>query len=376
MMRISFEPLADIESLGTQWRDLEAVSSPSFYTTWTWMDAWLHSLPSLRNVFVASMRFGEELIGLAIVSLAARRRLWLPVRQTFLNQFGDTAYDSLYIEFNGVLCRREHSAPALDALIEALIVDPPGEGWDELHLAGIQQYAIAKRVGAARGLHVETLVRPAHFVNLEVLRKARKTYLASLGQNTRRRIKRALEEYEKQLGPITLSVAATPTEAVEYLNGLVALHQRYWTGRGETGAFNNPHFQAFHLSLVTSATGRGAELLRINAGDRPIGFIYVFLAGGVAYYYQSGFDYGLVEKHNAPGYVCLALATEHYLKQGLRTFEFLAGTEEYKTRLGHQANTLAWVVLQRPQMKLRLERWTRKTLRQGYRLLRRWGQAQ
>jgi CelD/BcsL family acetyltransferase involved in cellulose biosynthesis len=372
MMRISFQPLTDIESLGAEWLKLEAVSNPSFYTTWTWMDAWLRSLPTLRNVFVASMRFGEDVVGLAIVSLSSRRRLSWTVKQTFLNQFGDQAYDSLFIEFNGVLSRREHNAPTLDALIEELIVNPPGEGWDELHLAGIQQYAIARRVGHANGLHVETVVRPAHFVDLEALRRDGKTYLASLGQNTRRRIKRASEEYAKQFGPISLSVATTSTQAVDYLSELITLHQKYWIGRGETGAFANPHFRAFHQNLVSAATNGGAELLRVSAGDKTIGCIYVFLAGGVAYYYQSGFEYGLVEKHDAPGYVCLALTTEHYLNQGVRTFEFLAGTEEYKTRLGHKASSLAWVVLQQPRILLRLERWARKTLRAAWRLFRRW----
>ena len=371
MIRVSFEPLADVETLGSQWRGLEIASNPSFYTTWTWMHAWLLSLPSLQNVFIASLRHGEVLIGLAIVAIARRKRFGVPVRQVFLNQFGDPVYDSLFIEFNGVLSRREHNAAALDALIEALIERPPGDGWDELHLAGIQSYALAKRVGNSRGLHAETTVQPAHYVDLLSLSRQKKTYSAALGQNTRRRVKRAIEEYEKLHGPVKLDVAPTAELAVTYLQELVELHQRYWVGRGETGAFANSHFLAFHRNLVMSATGQGADLIRITAGDKVLGYLYIFVAGQVAYYYQSGFDYSLGQKHNAPGYVCLCLATEYYLKRDINTFEFLAGTEEYKTRLGHHARRLAWVVLQRPRIGLLLERSTRKVLRRGWRLLRR-----
>lgn len=336
------------------------------------MEAWLQSLPTLTNMFVASLRFGDELVGLAVVSQAARKRLGVTVRQMFLNQYGDPDHDSLFIEFNGVLASRAHGAAALDKLIETLIDEPPGRGWDELHLAGIQRYALARRVGNQRGLHVETRLQPAHYVDLAELRRARKTYLNALGQNTRRRVRRAIEEYEKLHGPVSLDVAPDAAVAVRYLDGLVQLHQPYWVARGQPGAFANPHFLAFHQNLVQSATNRGAELLRISAGDKVLGYLYIFVAGGVAYYYQSGFDYGLGQKHNAPGYVCLCLATEHYLQRGLDTFEFLAGTEEYKTRLGQKAGKLAWVKLQRPRPGLWLERSILKVARSGWRLLRRW----
>jgi CelD/BcsL family acetyltransferase involved in cellulose biosynthesis len=375
MIKVEITALRDVEELGREWRELESVASASFYTTWTWVGAWLRSLPERERVHVARLRHGDSVIGLATISFATTKRLGVTVRQAYLNQYGDPDYDSLFIEFNGVLSRPEHESACLEALLDGLDWTAPVGRWDELHLAGIQNFSLVQRVGLAAGLHVETLKRPAHFVDLDMLRRKRKKYIESLGPNTRRRIRRAIEEYEKLIGPIKVRAADGSAQALEYLDGLIGLHQKYWISRGEPGAFANPHFLAFHRDLVRESAGAGAHLLRVDAGDRPVGFIYVLMAGGVAYYYQSGFDYGLIEKHNSPGYVCLAAATEHYLAQGAHTFEFLAGTEEYKTRLGHGERTLAWVVLQRPHVTLMLERGARKVLRKPWRAYRRWRPA-
>jgi CelD/BcsL family acetyltransferase involved in cellulose biosynthesis len=201
------------------------------------------------------------------------------------------------------------------------------------------------------------MVRPHanHYVDLAAVRDCGRGYLALLGSKTRYRIRRSCREYEK-LGAIRLRRAADATEASTFLDELKALHQAYWTARGQPGAFASRYFDQFHHNLVRGAFGRGEiQLLRIDVADRPIGYVYNFLYRGRVYNYQTGFDYQVCAKGDRPGIVSHVRAIEFNAERGNAIYDFLGGDLEYKRELGTHIAGIYQVILQRDRMRFRVE---------------------
>ncbi len=158
------------------------------------------------------------------------------------------------------------------------------------------------------------------------------------------KINRAQRRYEER-GPVELRVARSEQDRTGIWRTLVDLHQEGWRRRGETGAFANPAFVAFHERLQRLAPD-ATQLLEVRVGGEPIGCLYNFLHQGRVLNYQSGFRF---EDDNqlTPGLVTHALAAQHYLEAGYDAYDLLAGDAEYKRRLADETGRLLTVVLEK-----------------------------
>ncbi|MBV9811257.1 MAG: GNAT family N-acetyltransferase [Acetobacteraceae bacterium] len=169
------------------------------------------------------------------------------------------------------------------------------------------------------------------------------SFLQSVSANTRYQIRRSNRTYAAS-GCLALTRAGSPSEAREFLDGLIALHEATWTRRRGRGAFANPSFDAFHRALVERGLARNEiDLLRIAAGKQVIGYLYNFRYRDRVYAYQSGFDYDGIASQHKPGLTSHALAIEHYRTLGITSYDFLAGGDRYKLSLANAQETLAWL---------------------------------
>jgi CelD/BcsL family acetyltransferase involved in cellulose biosynthesis len=242
--------------------------------------------------------------------------------------------------------------------------------WDELVLDGLWHVP----PWALPGVHAHSRinVHANHYIDLAAVRAHGGNYLVLLGPKTRARIRRSCREYGK-FGEQRILAAGDDAEAAVFLDGLKALHQQYWVGRGHPGSFSNPFFEHFHRLLITSAFKRGEiQLLAIEAGSKRIGYIYNFVYRGRIYNYQSGFDYALCEKHNRPGLVSHARAIEFNARLGHGIYDFLGGDMEYKRSLGTAIGEISWMVLQRNRRRFKIEAVARR-LRNRIQLARKAG---
>jgi len=342
---IALEPLPGREQLAELWRALEARSDASFYLGWSWIGCWLQAIDGAVVPRLLHARRAGSTVGLALLVHARLLRGGIvPLRSLHLHATGHPQYDMLTIEYNGLLVERGLEEALVPRMLEhAARAAPP---WDQFVLDALERVPDWPAPGAA-GLRRSLRVEADHYVDLAAVRAA-PDYAALLGTNTRAQLRRSQREFER-LGPLAVREAADPAEALGFLEALGQLHQAYWVGRGEPGAFANPHFVAFHRRLVAEAHGRGAvQLLAIDAGSRRLGYLYNFVHRGRVLNYQSGFDYGLGDKHNRPGFVAHACAVAFNAGRGLAVYDFLAGDTQYKRSLGTATATLAWLEVQRP----------------------------
>jgi CelD/BcsL family acetyltransferase involved in cellulose biosynthesis len=260
----------------------------------------------------------------------------------WLSEVGETRYDDVFIEHNGLLIERSQPRALLAACLcaarTAPIVGLQTRGHRTVTLSGVpEDYILAGR--HSRRLEI-CVSRPAPFVDLQAIRDRHPEFLASTSANTRYQIRRAERQY-MALGPLAVRRAGSVDEAHDFLTHLAALHQIYWTGRGRAGSFANPHFQRFHRALIDRGFAMGAiDLLKITAGPTILGYLYNLSFRGQVYAYQSGFDYRLPVQHHKPGLTCHHLAIEKYIAEGYKSYDFLGGADQYQMSLANAMTKL------------------------------------
>ncbi|MGA2551440.1 MAG: GNAT family N-acetyltransferase, partial [Burkholderiaceae bacterium] len=336
-----------------EWRDLESRSDSSFFIGWSWIGGWLQAIQGIVPLRLLRAKIGERTVGLCIVASKLEHRHLLVTSQTLrLHATGRPEFDCVYIECNGMLVDRTLESWIRPLMLGTLLQDD--RSWDELVLDGISE-PLASSVVKTPGLRQQTRVEANHYIDLRAVSAHPGGYLALLGSKTRSRIRQSTREYER-LGELTTRAAGDMNEALSFFQGLKLLHQRYWTARGEPGAFSEPFFELFHTKLIKDAFARGEiQMLVIEAGSRCVGYLYNFVHQGRVYFYQSGFDYELCARYNQPGLVSLARAIELNASAGHLIFDLLAGDSQYKQRLGTCTTSMSWIVLQRDRLRFRAE---------------------
>jgi CelD/BcsL family acetyltransferase involved in cellulose biosynthesis len=343
--RITLSTVRDLATVEAAWRALEADAAPSLFQSWTWVGCLARErFPA--PVLLRAERHGRT-VGLALLNRTLGRlgseRLWL-------NESGDPALDSVYVEHNGVLLAQD-AADLLPACMQAMLATPilpamrRGPWGRRVRLAGVDaaHLAAAQLIGAT---HVSNQ-SVAPFVDLTALPATPESYLASLSANTRYQIRRSNRSFAR-LGPLVVRQAETEAEALAYLDSLAALHQAAWSKRSVPGAFANPAFLRFHRALIARALPRGElALLRFSAGDCVLGYLYNIRLGGRVFTYQSGFDYvgcaAGADPHAKPGLTCHHAAILRAQAEGAVAYDFLAGPDRYKNSLTRAATPLYWL---------------------------------
>ena len=344
-MDIRLHPLSDPARLEADWQALQGRADHGFFTSWAWVGTWLRHLPAGVDVQVLEARDGGEIQGLGLLT-RGRARVFkaLSVPCWRLMNTGVTEVDDLVVEYNDVLVARHQGQPLRQAMLQALVQH---SGMARLELSHATPALAEAAAQLPRAICRQPTDITCHAVDLQAVRDAGDAgYLSLLSANTRAQTRRSLNAYAK-LGALRCDVAADAQQGLAWLDELKALHTATWDERGEASSFAHSAFaDRFHRDLLGQhlASG-GTQLLRLSAGGHTLGFLYTFVCQGQVLYYQSGFRYGLLPKHDKPGVACHVLAVEHYARQGLREYNFMGGQYRYKASLATHSDTLQTLVL-------------------------------
>lgn len=348
---VSLDALESIAWLETSWKELEARVSHSFFLSWLWIGTWLRHIPDGAHPHVLVARSSGKIVGLAII---CRRRAWSlgPHARTrwLLNETGDTRFDRLFIEYNGILAEQSDAiiSAGLNALTSRL------HRSDQLVLSGIDPdlEATASRAAGRAGLVTEVKKADAAlWVDFAPVRQRGGDYRATLGRSTRQAVNRAMRLYAER-GPVELRIMETTTEALAAFNLLSDFHRSRW---GRKGAFANPGFRPFHEELIARGVPTGAvRLSRTFVGNETIAVVYNFVHQGLVLNYQSGFLYEN-DSRLKPGLVSHVLAIEDSIARGEIGYDFLAGGAGHKSRLANREHAMKWIAIGRDSSERRIE---------------------
>jgi CelD/BcsL family acetyltransferase involved in cellulose biosynthesis len=346
------EPLPPIAVLERDWKRLETLSRPSFFTSWHWIGTLLTAVPAARRPRLLRGVLCGETVALALLGANSLRRRHGLVRSRslYINETGDPSFDSLTIEHNGLLAAAPHEKTALDGLL-AWFAGKGAEA-DELYLSGSLDRVSEKSVEGAGLGRYETAV-PSYSLDLTCLAASGGELSPVLSANARQQLRRAMRYFER-FGALQLRSAANFAEAQEFFSGMKELHAASWERRGKAHAFTNAFFERFHRLLIERSFAAGAiELSRASAGNHTLGYLYNFRLGGRIYAYQSGFRYD--DRQARPGAVVHALAILDAHRSGAAVYDFLAGRNRLKESFSTRRENMLWQILQQPRLSFRLE---------------------
>lgn len=339
-------------ALERAWRELESRADGSFFTSWTWIGAWLRSLPAALYPRLVQVNLAGEVVGLALFTPCRQRRHgFLRARSLVLNATGDPSYDSIMVEYNGILADRRMQPEVEDAVLNHLLRHSRDS--EEIYFDALATPPAVLHRGT--DLLLSHRRRTSYHVDLQRVRAQQGGYLTLLGPKSRYKVRRSLRLCEVH-GPVELEVADTLPRANEFFARLKVLHAEHWRSRGDEGAFASDFACRFHADLIGSAVADGAvQLLRVKAGGEAVGYLYNFVYRGKVMNYQAGINYTLLPPSESPGLATHALAVDYNAAQGHAVYDFMVGDHQYKRTLSTDTSTQHWVVVRRNLLKFRIE---------------------
>ncbi|MCC5825869.1 GNAT family N-acetyltransferase [Alkalimonas sp.] len=365
-LRTSWQPLQDLAEIATDWQQLEADADGSFFVSWLWVRVWLQSYQP--DLMVMRVYAANELVGLALFSCSfERRHRLIGSRVLRLHQTGVASQDQIWIEYNTVLARRGMTRQVDQAVLNGLL---QWQQWDELVLAGVDAHQAKQWQQAPLHRQIDWQ-QPCFGVDLQAIRDSGQSYLASLSANCRYQINRSKRRYQ-QVGELRLEQAQNVQQALQWFDAISPWHQQRWGSEAGQSGFANPEFLAFHRALIKAAwaeqssepaqaqPAKGAELLTLMAGQQHLATFYQLRYRNRIYFYLAGFRPEL-DKQLKPGLVGHSLCIEHYCRQGLAFYDFMAGDERYKRQLGQPHAVLCQLRLQHARARFRLESFARQS---------------
>lgn len=153
-------------------------------------------------------------------------------------------------------------------------------------------------------------------------------YLSLLSKSHRKQVRR-LERRLFRSGRAVLRTVVQPADLHRGLDVLADLHGRRRGDFGETGAFADERFTAFHREVTEQLLADDAlRLSWIELDGRPVAAEYQVVGNHVVYAYQSGIDPASLDLE--PGRLAMMATLRRAIENRFRSFDLLRGDEPYK----------------------------------------------
>jgi len=310
-------------------RLLEEASEPEIFLSPDWIIAWMrHYGDGRESLLVTARDESGVLVGLAPFY---RRRLGSGVLSgpRVLSFLGDEGVGSEYL---GILARKD----AVEEFVSALTRFLEGQ-WTLANLRGLRHDQpsadLLIRLLGARApdrIHLER-----HPCSSILLTADYETYLSSLATKFRTTVRYRTNKLMKNF-KVRLVRTGREEELDGHLDRFFEMHQGRWEAEGHPGSFYNPRKRAFYREIADGYLRRGwlrFYHLEVDGVIRAAQFGFAFR--GVLHSLQEAFD-----RHFRPqgvggvGVVLRGMAIRESIAEGLVSYDFLGGVEEFKTRWG------------------------------------------
>ncbi|WP_055585082.1 GNAT family N-acetyltransferase [Peterkaempfera griseoplana] len=175
---------------------------------------------------------------------------------------------------------------------------------------------------------------PAGLRTVERFRCPRADLSAGVDALGSRQFRAAVRRYGRKLAAARVDFRWVPPGEAgpELLDEVMRLHLLRRAALGRPTTFDAARRPLHHRLLERAAAGRGPALLIASSGGQVVGGLYGFLWGDTFSYYQIGWDPAWAPLRL--GTAVIAEAMRACAERGVRTFDFLRGTEGYKYRFG------------------------------------------
>jgi len=328
----SAEPLAlgvvsdalGFAQLRSEWDALLESSDAALFNAWGWLYPWWQRIGSDREPWIFTARDASgALVGLLPLGLEIRSVAGVRVRR--LAFLGETHVGSDYL---GVVAPRGQERALAERFAQGLLASM--DGWDVLDLTDLRDDSplleALTEVFQDEGLRCTT--RPRYTCPCETFAPG-ETFDAFLRRTGRRdNYLRRRKWLERQPG-FQLDVRQAPDALSRALADFQRLHRARWEEDGGSQGIKGPSVEAFHRDATQwlAETGK-TRLYTLRLGETALASVYGLVHHGEFLYFQSGFD--PTWRSKSVGLVLVGETFRDSFAAGLRSYDFLRGTEPYK----------------------------------------------
>ncbi len=324
----AFRALDELDELSEAWDDLLAEYPPAAtFCTLDWLVSWWCSFGKGRELLVlAWFDSDKRLIGLAPLSISWERfGSFLPLRVMRLMGDGSGDSDNLDLPVR----------PGFAESVAHQIVDylkQHSREWD------LCQFNTLPTDSLVAPHLLEVLKRDWTFIEHPSPRSAIplptvwNDYLEQLSGEDRKNLERYSRRLEKRYAT-KIYRCASESQLPASLEALFRLHQLRWESAGEPGSFASAARRDFYQRLSRRLLQRGLLELWVMELDGNIAAVqFAFRFGDRVFQLQEGND--PERASDRVGFLLRGEVLKHLIAEGVRVYDFLGGTDPYKTRWG------------------------------------------
>ena len=181
------------------------------------------------------------------------------------------------------------------------------------------------------------------------------TFLTGVSKNHRKRCRRWEREFFDSQR-VTVTVAKSPDDCRTVWHELVALHNERRNSLGESGAFEDQQFRAFHDQAVLRLAAADQLQMRVlRHNGIPVAAEYVLQDQGTLYAYQSGMSRQGIDL--AAGNLSVLALVRDAIATGRCRLDLLRGDEPYKFSWSAKRRPTQTIVVRRGSATGHLGTW-------------------
>jgi len=317
--------LSQLAGLRGAWSDLLDQSNAGPFNAWEWLYPWCRRIGADRKPFVmqAKDRTGA-LVGLMPLGFEYQWVLGRPVRR--LAFLGETHVGSDYLD---VVARRGREEEVARLFAEALW--ELRDQWDVLDLSDLREDSVTVRVlRETFGKYRADLRMSTRYVcPYETLAKG-ESFDGFLKRTSRRdNFLRRKKWLEKQEG-YRIEKTEAPGALAGPLTDFFRLHAMRWESDGGSQGIRGSGVESFHRDATQLLAERGRlRMYTMKVGGQAVASVYGILHRDSFIYFQSGYDPAW--RNRSVGLVLVGETFKDAIEDGLTEYDFLRGTESYKS---------------------------------------------
>ncbi|MFP2904390.1 GNAT family N-acetyltransferase [Pyxidicoccus sp. 3LFB2] len=326
-----------LAGMRAEWDALLDASDAGPFNAWEWLYPWCRRIATDRRPLVLTARDRTgALVGLMPLCVEYRSVAGVPVRR--LSFLGETHVGSDYLD---VVAKRGHERDVAQSFAQMLYA--LRDEWDVLDLTDLRQGSptvdVLREVFPGGDVRVaERYVCPYDTLD------PKEPFDAFLKRTGRRdNFLRRRKWLEKQEG-YRIERTEAPGELAGPLTDFFRLHSARWAADGGSQGIKGTGVEAFHRDATQFLAERGRlRMYTMKVGGRAVASVYGILHRDSFVYFQSGYDPEW--RNRSVGLVLVGETFRDALESGLTEYDFLRGTETYKSD---------WVTKQRQTVSVRV----------------------
>jgi CelD/BcsL family acetyltransferase involved in cellulose biosynthesis len=326
LKKLRVKEVGDFQLLKEEWNGLleKSLLGNNVFLTWEWLSTWWKHFGQGRKLLLLTVEEQDRILAIAPLMLTKYRLPGLGNIQKI--EFVGTPHSDYH---NFILEKEEECLRLLIKYIKENL-----SGWNWIELKEIPESSVTKLVRSLPENNLYELrlnVRVCDVCPYVPLPASFELLMKGLKKNTRQNLNKYMRRI-KENGNIELKRYDTTGLSVrENMEIFIALHQKGWTARGFSGAFETRQslFHDFHIDIAEKFAEKDwLGLYFLTASDEPVASQYTFEYGDKMYYYLAGLDPRYASY--SVGNLIIKSLLETCISKGLKEYDMLRGDEPYK----------------------------------------------